>query len=275
MYLSSGFRTFIRIRGTYHAASFAYYGLFSLFPLLALGISLGSFFIERDALYNTLSTVVEGFLPIGNDLEKGIAQSVESLITYRDRMGFIAILLLIWGSSKVINTLLTSINLAWGVQKSIWWIRSLKNLLLITIMTLLFFVSLAFPAIVQSLRRISTFIDLPRYDYSSALNIFWDITPFIVLFLGITTLFYMAPQKRFIKIKHVWKEALGVTLLLKFIQDFFTYFLTHFSSINAFYGTVGEVIGLLLWIHITGILIIFGACLSSCNYYHTPAKNYL
>lgn len=274
-HFTSALRIFIRIKGTDRAGAFAYYGLFSLFPSLALIISVASFFVDRGPIFTTLSGIVENYLPINESLEKTIESSVESLIFNRDKMGIVSFFVLIWGTSKFINTLISSINLAWGIQETNWWLRSLKNLIAITFVNILFIVSLAIPAAVQAVRRITHIVYIPQLDYDQILSVAWDVIPFCMLFIGITVLYYMAPQHKCITIKDVWKQALVITILLKVIQDAFSYFVTNFSSINVFYGALGEIFALLLWIHITGVLIIFGACLSACSFYSTPTKNYL
>ncbi len=274
-YFSSGVRAFLRIRGTYKAAAFAYYGLFSLFPLIALVISVSSFFVDKESINTTLSMLINLFFPMSLSLETTIEHAVESFISYRDKTGFAAFLLLIWGSLKFFNILLTSINSAWGIHENTWWVKSLKNLLLITLVNILFFLSLAIPTIIQSIKRLSSYINNPFLSYSKVMTLFWELAPFSVMLAGITLLYYMTPQMRNIKLKHVWKESLFVTLTLKIIQDTFSYFTANFSNINLFYGTLGEIIGLLLWIHIVGILIIFGACLSASNYFSYPPKHYL
>jgi membrane protein len=51
-----------------------------------------------------------------------------------------------------------------------------------------------------------------------------------------------------------------------------SYYLTNFASYNEVYGSIGAVIGLLLWLYISAYLILMGAILNAKLYYiETPA----
>jgi Ca2+-transporting ATPase len=38
-------------------------------------------------------------------------------------------------------------------------------------------------------------------------------------------------------------------------------YLNHFSALTAMYGAFGGIIALMLWIYVSGMIFIFGACL--------------
>jgi len=52
-----------------------------------------------------------------------------------------------------------------------------------------------------------------------------------------------------------------------------SYYLTNFASYNEVYGSIGAVIGLLLWLYISAYLILLGAILNAKLYFiETPAS---
>ena len=61
--------------------------------------------------------------------------------------------------------------------------------------------------------------------------------------------------------RQVWLPALLVTIALQTFQNAFVNYLSRFVNYNAIYGTVGVIMLLLLWVYISGVAIIMGACL--------------
>ncbi len=262
---------FFEIMGTDRAASFAYYGLFSLFPLLTLVVSIGSNFFDLQQISTVVSEAVSYFLPIDFPLEKKILATTQSFIQSRGKLSFLAFLLLAWGSTKFLNTLVSTINLSWGLKRSKWWLRSLKNLALIAILSLTLMWSLLFPAAFHLLRRSLFYFRLSESWPQSNVQLL-EVVPFFALYLGIIMLLYLAPQKK-VPLRFVWREALLISLLLRLTQVFFTLFLSSTLKANPLYGAFGELMSLLIWIHLCGVLVIFGACLSSAHYHlRSPSR---
>jgi Ca2+-transporting ATPase len=58
----------------------------------------------------------------------------------------------------------------------------------------------------------------------------------------------------------VWIEAALVTGALGGLQKLFVFYAGHVTNFNVLYGTFGSVVALLLWIYLTGTVIIAGGC---------------
>jgi membrane protein len=72
-----------------------------------------------------------------------------------------------------------------------------------------------------------------------------------------------APRWR-VEFRQVWQAALLVTLALQFCQIAFVNYLPRFVNYGI-YGAVGSLMLLLLWVYISGIIIIFGGCLCAAR----------
>jgi len=59
--------------------------------------------------------------------------------------------------------------------------------------------------------------------------------------------------------------ALVMTILMIAAGKLFGFYLRHFGTLNAVYGTFGGIMALLMWIYLTGCLFIFGACLCAAR----------
>jgi YihY family inner membrane protein len=63
--------------------------------------------------------------------------------------------------------------------------------------------------------------------------------------------------------RYVWAPALIVSLLLQALQWGFLAYAKNFMNFNVIYGAFGGAIALLMWIYLSGSVIIFGGCLSA------------
>jgi YihY family inner membrane protein len=91
------------------------------------------------------------------------------------------------------------------------------------------------------------------------------IIPPVVQFYGFAMFYKFAPRRRTM-LREVWTAALTVTILLWVLQWLFLIYARNIGHFNAFYGSFGSVLALLLWIYLSGSIIIFGGCLSAAKY---------
>jgi len=91
------------------------------------------------------------------------------------------------------------------------------------------------------------------------------LVPPLVLFYGFAMFYKFAPQRR-TTFREVWIAALTVTLGLHLLKAGFVLYTMNISNFNAIYGTLGSVVALLMWIYLSGSLIILGGCLCAARY---------
>ena len=60
--------------------------------------------------------------------------------------------------------------------------------------------------------------------------------------------------------------SLTVTIGIDVLQRLFLLYTSNVTNFGALYGTFGSVVALLMWIYLTGSLIIFGGCLAAAQY---------
>lgn len=257
--------TFAEIDGEQRSAAFAYYALFSLFPLFALLLTTGSSFVDSQTVIHT----VERFFPIGGDEQALIWKTVTTLERSRGSVGAVSFLILVWSSLKFFQSLVRGVNRAWHTVEIPWWQLPLKNLLMIAVVASAMLIGLVAPAILQAARKVLLAFDSFLKSNLPALN--FDLIGWIfdwsryaiaggVLFYSFTLLYMLAPRCR-VRFRQVWFPALLVTLALQAFQNAFVNYLPRFVNYNAIYGTVGVMMLLLLWVYVSGVAIILGACL--------------
>ena len=255
---------YIEIDGEQRAAAFAYYVLFSLFPLFALLLTVGSSFFGSEAIIST----IKGFLPIEDPEQRFIWEAVHKLELARGGVGVLSVLILLWCSLRFFQGLVHGVNRAWHTIEIPWWQVPLKNLLMVAIIGSALFAGLIAPAILQGVRNAllaaETFIQahFPKFDLhliSGLLDLSRYALGVVLLFYSFCMLYKFAPRRR-VLFRQVWLPALVVTFALMICQIAFVNYLPHFLNYGI-YGAVGGMMLLLLWVYFSGIIIILGACL--------------
>ena len=105
-------------------------------------------------------------------------------------------------------------------------------------------------------------------DFKFLKNVFWfcrKIVPTLVLFYGFSMFYKFAPRRR-TPYRQVWLAALLVTFGLEGLQRLFVLYTTNISDFNRLYGTLGSVVALLMWIYLSGSVIILGGCLAAAMF---------
>ena len=108
--LKDTLQTFSDTRASQAAASLAYYAIFSLFPLLLVLISAGSFFLDNEQVYQSVIQFVRTTFPTSPQL---IDTNLQQVLDARGTVGVISILTLLWSASGFFTNLAHNINLAW------------------------------------------------------------------------------------------------------------------------------------------------------------------
>jgi Ca2+-transporting ATPase len=258
---------FSEIDGDQRAASFAYYAFFSLFPLILLFVSIGAMFVESQSAAETVINTIIIYIPLEREVITG---TISRVIKTRGSVGIIALLGLIWSSMRIFQSLVLAINRAWETTSHYpWWGVPLKNFALLGIVGGLLLLgiigSMILDTIVvygnRALEAIALYTNLPVFHMQSLLGYVRFLVPLLLSFCGFTLLYKLAPKRR-VPLADVWFAALVVTGLLRFAQLLFIWYVQQIGNFNAIYGTLGSIIVLLMWIYISGSIIIFGGCLS-------------
>jgi YihY family inner membrane protein len=266
--LATTVRIYSDIDGEQRAASFAYYVFFSLFPLVALLLTVGSMFLNPVELGDS----IKGFLPLNNEQQEFLWKAVKNLEEARGGVSIISVIILLWSSMRFFQALVRGVNRAWHTVEIPWWQIPLKNLAMIAIIASALFAGLLIPALLQGARLAlvgaADFVHLhfPDYDLylvSGILDLSRYMIGAAVLFYSFSLLYMVAPR-RMVRFRKVWLAALLVTLALQISQIAFVNYLPRFVNYGI-YGAVGSLMLLLLWVYVSGIIIIFGGCLCSAR----------
>ena len=260
----NAFEIFFEIEGGHRAASFAYYALFSLVPLFALLLTIGSAFVQPAEVIAT----VERFFPMESAQQELVWKMAASLQKARGGVGTIAMLVLIWGSMRFFEVLVQGVNRAWHHELLPWWKLPFKNLGMMLVIASAMGFGLLAPAVIQAgeraVRSFDSFLEMliPGIHFEALTLVFTGSRYLLaggLMFYALTALYMLAPGIR-IYFRQVWLPALMVGVALQIGQTLFGAYVAKFVNYNAIYGPVGAIMLTLMWVYVAGSMILLGSC---------------
>ena len=248
---------FLEIDGEQRAASFAFYAFFSLFPLLLLIVSVGSLFVEPDAVESVITRHLAAFLPLEETDRAGVFETVRGVFDARRGLGLIALGGLAWAATHFFHALVRAVNRAWHTRELDWWKVPIKNLSMLMLVGLGLVFGIVVPAVLAGVERFVR--ETPLY-FPWVLDLLRLLLPGLLVFYMLAMLYMVSPRRRTV-FREVWLPALLVTLALKGLQQLLLVYAYQVWHVNVIYGAVGVLVLLLLWVYLCGVVIIGGGCL--------------
>lgn len=242
----------------------AFFLVLAIIPLISLvGIAGNFFFLSIDRIIEFVSK------NFPTDLSQTIVQVIQVNNVGTGVISFLILAFLI--SSSGAYSIIVASNMLYGMEETKNWLtRRIKSIIMIILILLLFILALLIP--VFGIKFISL-LQSSNFVSSGLLNQFifiyqilkWPIS-FILIFIIIKLVYTMAPDKK-VKSKYVNKGAIFTSLSWIIITLLYSYYITNYSFYHIIYGTLSNLIILMLWIYFLSFLFVFGMSLNS-NYYH-------
>jgi Ca2+-transporting ATPase len=256
--------------GEQRAASFAYYAFFALFPLVVLVITVGTmFFKNQDFATEAVTGQLKEHLPIDPEMADRVIRTIQGVVKSRGQASIIALAILAWSAIRFFQALVHGVNKAWGTKDYSWWRLPIKNVAMAGILASALLLGTLAPVLLNYAEyyfwHYSNEFRMDFFLVSRVFRMIRRLLPPLVLFYGFAMFFKFAPRRR-TTFQEIWVAAIVVTLGLGLLQRLFLLYTHSITNFNALYGTFGSVVALLMWIYLTGSLIIFGGCLAAAQY---------
>lgn len=239
------------------AAGATFYLLLALFPALTAFVSLYGFVADPTTVAEHIS-YLGGLMPSGG-LEI-IQGQLESLATQSEdtlSVGFlVGLAIALWSANNGVKTLFEAMNVAYEETEKRGFF--MLNLVSFTFTLGAIFIAIAMIMMVGVVPAVLAFL---RLDQSAELLIRlarWPVL-LIAIFLGITLIYRFGPSRRRAKWRWLNWGAIIATLVWVVASIGFSFYLQNFANYNATYGSLGAVIGLMMWTWISVIILIVGA----------------
>jgi YihY family inner membrane protein len=252
---------FSNIDGEQRAAAFAYYAFFALFPLILLFVTLGSQIWDHATVVNYIIDNVGHYLPFNTADRQTVDAAIRAIVDVRGSVNALAMLGLAWSASRFFHSMVRGVNSAWDTIEYPWWQLPLHSLMLLALVTSALFIGMLVPLALGSLRHT---LLLPMGLFNGPLEIVILCLPSLVLFCGLSVFFKTSPRRR-TQFSEVVPAAFLTTILLQVCRNLFERYAYGLSNFNTVYGAFAVVIVLLMWIYLSGVIIMYGGCLCAAQ----------
>jgi membrane protein len=257
--IRNAIESFSETRAAESAASLAYYALFSLFPLLLLFISVGSYFLDSAQMYETVTELAQQAIPVSTRI---ISENLREVLEERETFGVFGLVTLLWSASGVFTNLAYNINLAWPrarrysfLQKRLMGVRMIAGLSGLLILAI----------ILDWLSNLLLFLHITNVSFYdlSLWRLFSRVGSWLTVFLLFFALYRWIPAV-YVRWRAAFWGALFASTVWKIATTGFTWYVTSgFGRYQLVYGSLGTVVALLFLIYLISMITLFGAHLSA------------
>lgn len=243
------------------AAGTTFYVLLAIFPALAAFVSLYGFVADPKTIEDHIAFLGEllpadGFNLIRNQLHALTAQANGAL-----SFGFLfGLVVALWSADSGVKGLFEGLNVAYGEMEK----RSFIKLTLVSFAFTLggILVGICFILVIGIIPAVLSFLQLDPKEKMLVDLLRWPPV-FLMAIAGIVLLYRYGPSRERAKWRWLSWGAAFSTIVWLAASWAFSFYLAHFANYNATYGTLGAVIGFLMWIWISAIIMLLGAELNA------------
>jgi len=246
--------------GAVISRSIAYYALFSLFPLVLVLIAFSSRMLANEGALQGIIEFTARYLLASSEL---IETNLEQVLAASSTVGILASIGLLWSASGVFTAIYRAVNRAWGNPKSkLFWSEKLYGIAVVIAVGLLLVLATAYTTIASILTHWlpGLFSWEPFADPTGARLWQWlsPWIPALVSILAFTILYRTIPRNQ-VSWRDVWVGGLLGGLIWEAARRIYTWYLSSIATYSVIYGSVGTIIGFLLWSYLSAMILLIGA----------------
>ncbi|MDQ3555647.1 MAG: YihY/virulence factor BrkB family protein [Gemmatimonadota bacterium] len=241
------------------AAQIAYFFFLSLPPAILVLFGLTGFF-GGQGVADWLTGQLQTALPAE---ASGLIQRFVDQVVHENAPGpfSIGLVLALWASSNVFTALTKTLNDAYGVEESRpWWKQRIVSLGVMLTCGVLF---LAGSAVLIAGPQIAGALQLGGVADLAWTVLQWPLA-FAIVVATFWIIYYVLPNRDQKRSKGTLVKASAIAAALWLLATLaFRIYISNFGSYGETYGLLGTVIVLLLWMYITGVVILVGGEVAS------------
>ncbi len=237
------------------SANLSYYFILSLFPMLIVALALTPYFkIDQQFLLEKIQNFAPGDL--GDYLFDMIS---EVLNNKNNTIITVGIVFTLWSASSGIYGIIIAFNNSFRVRDGrIWIVTKLISVVITALFLVGMFVVLALVVFGKQL----TYILFHKFNLDEGFYNLWSVLnysfPILFTFIVFVFLYIMGPNLK-LKAISILPGSVFATVSWTLISRLFGYYIDHFSSYIKTYGTIGAFMAFIIWLYITGYILIIGA----------------
>jgi len=255
------YNEFSEDRVTLIAAGATFYLLLALFPALAAFVSIYGFVADPQTIAEDIA-FLGGVLPSGGvELIQSQLQSLASQDTSSLSVGFLlGLALALYSANNGILTLFEAMNIAYEETEKRGFVKRYAVSFAFTLGAIL--IAILFIVSVGVIPAVLAFIGLGSAAETLISLARWPVL-FVAAAFGIAVLYRYGPSRERAKWRWVTWGSVLATVVWILASVLFSWYLQNFANYNATYGSLGAVIGFMMWTWISVTIVILGAELNS------------
>jgi membrane protein len=261
------------------AAAISYYAIFALFPLLIFVVAIAGLVVQDQSVRDDIVDEVLKTVPLSEgEGQDSVRDAVEGVgAAGGGALGFLALIGLAWSGSSLFGALRKGLNAAFDdvETKRPWVPQKAIDLALVMSVALFFLASIAATALLRIARSRSE--DLASLgEFVNDVGVLWDAASYAipVLFsvMAFMALYCLVPSRMRSPLL-VWPGALIGAMAFQAVTLGFSFYLENFTNYDILMGSLGAAAGLLFWIYVNAIIMLFGAEVAA-EYPRVPETGY-
>jgi membrane protein len=241
------------------SAGVSFYTLLALFPGIAAFVALYGLFADVAEARRHLQILSFLLTPemlqlIGDQMIRVAAankggQSVALLVS---------VLLSIWSANGAVKSMMTGLNIAYDERETRSFVRKTLTSLAFTLGFLTTVVAAV--GLLAAQPVIATFMGQRTADLYG-----WVSRPILlaVMILGLALLYRFGPSREFVRWRWITWGSVAVVLWWVAMSALFALYVDNFGHFNKTYGSLGAMIGLMIWLYLSALVVLVGAELNA------------
>lgn len=246
----------------------AFFLVLSIFPIITLCGFLASFFsISISSVVNLMKDVLPN--EVNNILIPYITGSgMDFHIGFSIIVGYIV-------ASNGAHSIIVSCNTLYGIEHSNYLKSRIKSLFITILLVSLFVFTLFVLAFGNNILKFVLSFDIFQNFGDTIYYLFlllkWPIA-IVVIFIMIKLIFTLAPDS-LIKSRYTNRGALFTSITWMISTFIYSYYVLHFSHYDIFYGSLSNIIIMMMWIYILSYSLVIGIAINVQSYNDNKNKD--
>ena len=243
------------------AAGVTFYTLLALFPALTAFVSIYGLFANPQKIIDNFEIlnrfIPESGLTIILDQTEAITSAPQAALSVASVIG---LLIAFYSANGGTKAMISAMNVAWFQKEKRGFLQ--LNLLAMTFTVGAAVLVVTMFSAIAVLPAVFSFLPVDRYTESLVNWLRWPII-FVAVLLALAVFYRYGPSRRSARWHWISPGALFAAVGLGAASLLFSWYAANFANYNQTYGSLGAVIGLMMWLWIASMVVIVGAEINS------------